>query len=256
MGIVLGIVVDVAVAAVMAAAEAATEAAADAAMEGVVEEAVDAATEGAAEAAAEAAEAGTTAAETTAWVLRNVAKFSKMIKEFCEIDAVFKAARAVLESLRQDPEAAEKWNRLHKSLSLLLVLTSKMKELMNWLEDHKEDTVKLDNYDIPLESGLLSSFMKPLLKAIATLQRLSEHVSKQNLNKRAMTDTQLTMMHRGIIRVVTTLQSLAEYGKQHGGKVPVLMSLPISEKEVQKWMGDLGCEGDKVLSLLKHHNYK
>lgn len=181
MGIVLGIVADIALASIAAAEEAAAAAAAAAAgaeaaaagAEAVVasEVAAEAVTDTIAEATGAAAgdttvdaaaDAGLEAGvETAGEVFSPVAKLCKIIKEFSVIDAVFKVAKEIFESL-SDPESHDKMNRLGHSLRVLTKLISKLEELGRWLEDHKEDKVKLDGIDVPLESGILSTSLKPL----------------------------------------------------------------------------------------------
>lgn len=178
MGIVLGIVGDIALASIAAAGEAAAAAGAEAAAAGAEamvasEVAAEAATDTIAEAtgaaagdttvdaAAAADAAADVGVETAGEVFSSVAKLCKLIKEFSAIDAVFKVAKEIFESL-SDPESHDKMNRLGHSLRVLTKLISKLEELGRWLEDHKEDKVKLDGIDVPLESGILSTSLKPL----------------------------------------------------------------------------------------------
>ncbi|XP_023140044.1 uncharacterized protein LOC111577819 [Amphiprion ocellaris] len=264
MGIVLGIVAEVAASAVAAAAEAAATAAAEAVAEAAAEAAVEAAAEAAAEEAAEAAAAAAEAAAeaateggaaTMVQVLQWVAKFFKIIKEFLAIDAVFKAAKEVIKSFIDAPGAREKWNKMEKSLHVFTKLASKMEEFSKWLKEHQNDTVKLQGIDVPLESGILNKFMKPLSTAVGILQRLSADVSKMNVKNQMMTDAQITTLQRGIIRIVATFESIAKYKEDNGEKLPVLKSLPITMDEVKEWKDDIGCQEGTVLSLLQLHTY-
>ncbi|KAF5890382.1 uncharacterized protein DAT39_019905, partial [Clarias magur] len=178
MGAVLAIVAEVVVAGIAAAAEAAaTEAAAALVEIGVeslveageaavtaAETAAEAAAEGAAEAATEAGAgiASSTAAEITAKILTYVAKLSKLIKETCAIDIIFRAAKEVLKQILSDPSVVEKYRKLEIAVNILERLNQKMQDIMKWLEDHKNDSVELEGIDVPLESGVLAQVLKQL----------------------------------------------------------------------------------------------
>lgn len=182
MGAVLAVVIEVVVTGVAAVAEAATAEAAAALVEVGVESVVEAgeaaatvaetaaesAAETAAESAAETAAESTaevtasTAAQVTARILSFISKLSKLIKEFCEIDLVFRAAKEVLKLILSDPLAAEKYRRLEQAVDLLNTLNGKLNEVMSWLQDHKDDSVELKGIDVPLESGVLAKFLQQL----------------------------------------------------------------------------------------------
>lgn len=186
MGAVLAIVIDVVVTVIAAVAEAAaTEAAAAlvevgvesvlegtevaiTATEAAAEAGAEAAAEGAAEAAADAAAeiTSSTAEQIAARILTYVAKLSKLIKEICGIDAIFKAAKEVLKRILHDRSFAEKYKKLETAVSLLEKLNKKMNEIMDWLEAHKNDSVELEGIDVPLESGVLATFLKQLSMVI------------------------------------------------------------------------------------------
>lgn len=186
MGAVLAVVVEVVVTGIAAVAEAAaTEAAAAlvevgvesiveageaaaAAAETAAETAAEAAAESAAEAAGETAAeiASSTAAQIAAKILTYVAKLSKLIKEACAIDAIFRAAKEVLKEIFSDPSVAEKYKKLEKAISILEKLNQKMNEIMTWLENHKNDSVELQGIDVPLETGILAKFLQQLSTVI------------------------------------------------------------------------------------------
>lgn len=182
MGIVLAVVADVVVAGIAAAAEAgATEAAAAlveagvetaaeageaavTAAEAAAETGAEAAAESASETAAESAAdiASSTAAQITAKVLTYVAKLSKLIKEACTIDAILRPALEVLKLIFNDPKVAEKYKKLEIAVNLLERLNKKMNEVLEWMEEHKSNSVELDGIDVPVESGILAKFLQHL----------------------------------------------------------------------------------------------
>lgn len=190
MGAVLAVVIEVTVTGIAAAVEAAaTEGAAALAEVGVesiveageatvtaAETAAEAGAEGAAEGAAEAASetavevASSTASQIVAKILTYVAELSKIIKETCAIDVIFKAAKEVLHLIKDDPSAAEKYKKLARAVSILERLNQKMNEIIKWLEDHKDDSVELEGIDVPLESGVLAKFLQQLMAVIHTLK--------------------------------------------------------------------------------------
>ncbi|XP_033116564.1 cilia- and flagella-associated protein 91-like [Anneissia japonica] len=251
MGIVAGVVVDVTVtaasaaaeAAAGAAAEAAAEAATEAAAEAAAESAAEAATEGAEEAAAEAeaeaaAEGAGEAARIVYKVARAVEKLSKFTKEFFAIDAVFKTAEKILQSI-VGAASSQKIEKLEKLIKILKDMGNKLTTITNWIDEHKNDTVKLDGIDVPVDSGVLAKFMTPLSTGAGVLQQLSVRVSQQNDQNQVITDEQISSLSRSLLKVANTFESLSTYKTEKSTTVPVLSSFPISADEVSAWKADL-----------------
>ncbi|CAC5369096.1 unnamed protein product [Mytilus coruscus] len=254
MGIVIGVIIDVAVSAAAAAAEAAADAAAAAIAEAAEEAAVEAAADAAADAAAEAEAEGAAerAAESEAEsaakgsgegahiatkVLNGISKLSKLVKEYFIIDAIFKAA---MDIIREIEGSSPRVKKLEKYIKVLIEMGQKMDSIRKWLENHQKDTVKLEGIQVPVDSGVLSKYMSPLVAGVANLKRLSKGVENQNKQKKALTDTQLDAMRRCLLKVNKTFESLAKFVNKKKSKVLVLSSFPISMTEVNNWKSELG----------------
>ena len=188
MGIVIGVVIDVVVTAAATAAEAATtaaleaaaaaaEGAAEASIEAAAEAAAEEAAEGAAEAAAEGAEETATEAEAEAAaeadpameaskiverVLKAIQKLAKFSKEFYGIDAVFKVAKIILDPQPNPRPSHAKTDKIEKLINILIAMKDEMGKIQTWIEDHKEDTAKLEGIEVSVDTGVLSKFIAPL----------------------------------------------------------------------------------------------
>ncbi|TVK90173.1 hypothetical protein Baya_16688 [Bagarius yarrelli] len=271
MGAILAIVVEVAVAEIAAIAEAATAEAvatiAGAGLESAVEigEAATAVVETATEAAAETAAEGateaagetaaeitsSTAAEITARVLKYIPQLFKLIKEACAIDAIFRVAEGILKEFLKYPE---KYDKLKRAVDVLEKFNNKLNEIMKWLEDHKNDYVTLEGFDVSLESGILAKFLKQLFMALGNMKRLADDIDKINQNKQPIKDAQITTINRSMIRMTSALEALARFKEKKQSKIPALASLPVSIEEVEFWKLELGASpdtySDDALNLL------
>ncbi|XP_026765727.2 uncharacterized protein LOC113523874 [Pangasianodon hypophthalmus] len=276
MGAVLAIVTEVVVTAIASVAEAAATEAAAALVEVGVESVVEAgeaaaiaaetaaetAAEAAAESAAEAASetaaeiASSTAAQIAAKILTYVAKLSKLIKEACAIDAIFRAAKEVLKLILSDPSVAETYRKLEVAVNILETLNQKMNEITTWLENHKNDSVELEGIDVPLESGVLAKFLQQLTVALGNMQRLADDINQLNQSNRPIKDAQITTINRSMVRIVSTFESLAEFKEEKQSKIAALASLPVSVEEAEEWKRELGSDGGPTLHLLHHTMYK
>lgn len=162
----LSIVVE-AVVAVVEAAEAAG--AAVEAGEGIASgveagEAISAGSEAGAEAGTDAgtaaAEEGDAALEAALDTLaKTLQKLANMVKDYIVIDAVFNAAKAILDD---DPAAKERAKKLEVLVDVLTQSTDIIEKVNDWLQEHAKDTTKLQGIEVPVDQGVLAQFIAPL----------------------------------------------------------------------------------------------
>ena len=174
MGVVLGVEAAVGVAEAAEAAAGAAEAgeaigsAAEAGEAiGSAAEAGEAAGAEAGDGAAAAAESGGDALQTALETLtKAVDKLAKMVVDFVRIDLIFKAAKAILESLiASDPSARAKAEKLTKLIEVLNESSSLLNNLTDWLKVHAQDTNDLKNFTVTTRA-VLSKFI-PRLGAVS-----------------------------------------------------------------------------------------
>lgn len=163
MGLVLGVEAAAGIAEGIEAGTAAGEAIAGSAEAG---EAIDAGATAGTEAGTEAGgEAAGAEGETLSTVLDKLSqamqKIEKMVTEYLAIDAVFKAAKAILQELRNDPAAQARAKKLAKLIDVLTESVDLMKKLTTYLKVHSQDTTKIDDITVPLQ-GVLSEFLPRL----------------------------------------------------------------------------------------------
>ncbi|XP_022100666.1 uncharacterized protein LOC110984616 [Acanthaster planci] len=239
MGIVLGVEAAVGVAEAVEAGAAAAEAGEAVAGAAEAGEAISAGAEAGAEAGGEAgAEAGEAAAsggKALSQIVERIGvameKLNKMITEYVAIDAVFKAARAILEAITSDPAAKARAEKLAKLIDVLTSCSSLMQDLYNWLKDHSNDTTTLQGIDVPL-SGILSKFLPKIGAASGVLQSLSKQVSAKNLKKEPVTDGEVDALRHGLDTVAQSFQALVAFKDENVAKVKALAGLPINDSKV------------------------
>ncbi len=84
-------------------------------------------------------------------------KIAKMVLEYMEIDAVFKAANAILMGPSKDPQAHARAIKLTKLIDILNKSGSILKKLSDWLTNNASKEVKVESYVVSLQ-GVLSKF--------------------------------------------------------------------------------------------------
>lgn len=173
MGIVLGVEAAVGI---VEAAEAASAAAETSEVIASAAEAGDAISAGADAAGEAGATAGTDAAgavqsggEALASALETLnnalVKLGKMIEEFIVVDAVFKAAKKILDALLKDPSAVARARKLDELIKVINQSSDLLKELTDWLKVHSQDTTDLNDITVTTQ-GVLSKFI-PHLGAVS-----------------------------------------------------------------------------------------
>ncbi|XP_064652192.1 uncharacterized protein LOC135502923 isoform X1 [Lineus longissimus] len=188
-----------------------------------------------AEAGAEAGAAIESGGEAIAGVVSKLTaamlKIGKMVAEFLVIDAIFKAAKAILDELTSDPAAKARAQKLAKLVDVLTKSASIMQDIYKWFKEHADDTTTLKGMDVPI-SGVVSSFMPRLGAAAQVLQTLSTQVAAKNLKKDKITDGEVEALHHGLDTVAQCFQALNEFKKKNEGKVPLLKGVPIDDAKV------------------------
>ena len=86
------------------------------------------------------------------------------------------------------------------------------------------------------------------------MQTLTKTLSAQNNSKKPMTDTQLTSLNHGLLRIDSTFEQLADFISAKAKKEPVLKSFPINATLVAQWKVDLGLS--KYQDIKKYLNKK
>ena len=132
-------------------------------------EAIDAGASAGSEAGAEACgealaglEAGGEALEQVLSKFSQVAeKVAKMVDDYIKIDAVFKTAKAIIQAITYDPSTHKRFIKLGKLISVLTQSAKLMKTLSDWLKKNASNTVKVNEYIVPLQ-GVLSKFISKL----------------------------------------------------------------------------------------------
>lgn len=110
-----------------------------------------------------AAEEGDAALEAALDTLaKALQKLANMVKEYIVIDAVFKAAKAILDALTDDPAAKERAKKLVVLVDVLTQSTNIIEKVNDWMQDHAKDTTKLQGIEVPVEQGVLAKFLAPL----------------------------------------------------------------------------------------------
>ena len=111
------------------------------------------------ESAAGAVEAGGDALSSVLETLdKGLTKLLKMAVEYEVIDAVFKAAKAILEALMSDPAAHARAKKLQKLIVVLQKSSTLMNTLANWIKQHAKDTTCIEDITVTIQ-GVLSKFL-------------------------------------------------------------------------------------------------
>lgn len=243
MGIVLGVEAAVAIAEAAEAGAGAAEAIASTAEAAeTISAGVDAGAEAGSAAADEAAAAvgsgGEALASAVETLTNALSKLGKMVGEFIVIDSVFKLAKEILGALLSDPSALARAKRLDKLIKVLNQSSSLMKTLIDWLQVHADDTTDINDITVTTQ-GVLSKFIPHLGAAEAVLQTLSKQISKKNLKKQPVTESEIDAIQRSLQTVLDSFKSLAEFKAQHQARVPKLSGLPIDEQKVSSLQAEM-----------------
>ena len=183
MGIVLGVEAVVGVVEAAEAAAGAAEAGEAIASASEAAEAISSAAETGEAAGASAGEEAAAAAESEAALqaacetLTNaLKKLGKMVVDFVCIDAIFKAAKAILEPLfSSDPSARTRAEKLAKLIEVLKESSLLLQNPTDWLKVHLQDTTDLPNFTVTTQ-GVLSKFI-PQLGAVSIKLAMQRDIS-------------------------------------------------------------------------------
>ncbi|XP_022100789.1 uncharacterized protein LOC110984682 [Acanthaster planci] len=239
MGIILGIEAIVGIiegAEAAAAAAEAGEAVAGAAEAGeAISAGAEAGAEAGTEAGTEAGEAVASGGEALSQILAKISvameKISKLVAEYEAINAVFKAADAILKDITSNPAARALAKKLANLIGVLVTCSSLMQDLYSWLKENANDTTTLQGFQVPL-SGILSTFLPSLGAASGVLQSLSKQVAAENLRKDPVTSGEVEAIQKGLDTVAQSFQSLVTFKDQKASTVKALASMPIDNTQV------------------------
>ncbi len=149
-----------------ATAEAGTVAAKAGADKSVITVGADAGTEAGTDASGKVSEAVEEGGDALDYVVEKLGQavqiVLKMAKEYVEIDAVFKAAKEILDTINPGSQEARK---LAKLISVLNESATIMTTLANWLSENANKETNLGEYTVSLQ-GVVSQFL-PKLGAVS-----------------------------------------------------------------------------------------
>ncbi|KAF4081770.1 hypothetical protein AMELA_G00164850 [Ameiurus melas] len=170
---------------------------------------------------------GNCVVEVTKFTLKNVA-----------IGAILWGVNVALNKLLPHPDQKESKTRMRNVIKALQdVINTEAainKKALEWMEAHKDDTINLDGFDVPLEA-ILTKYIKPLVEATEKAETIAESLQEKidgKIQFKCPTADDMRQFMDVTDVFVKAFTDLIAFIMKHEDQVVALQSFPVKEADV------------------------